>query len=290
MTAARLIRKFPTPERATWLHDQLSDRHLEVRNVAREMSVLVAQEQPTLRDPIVAMASDRIAADPENWQGIEQSLLVLGQLHGTDFSNRCIPLLEHPRSEVLVTAAWLLHLFPDAAVEPAVRQYLMRNDGMFKAPATAPAGANIGHQSAYLIQYAGLMRLKDLQPFLEPNFKKSEPGGDAKRSAAMWAIGLMRENEAVPELTKSFLERLADRTGMMPEQYSIRRMSAVALGILRSKSAASGLVEAYQLDSAEGGLPDSARWSLGMIGEPMPEPAKGFSSLISGWKLNPIDD
>ena len=134
------------------------------------------------------------------------------------------------------------------------------------------------------------MRLKDLQPFLEPNFKKSEPGGEAKRSAAMWAIGLMRENEAVPELTKSFLERLADRTGMMPEQYSIRRMSAVALGILRSKSAASGLVEAYQLDSTEGGLPDSARWSLGMIGEPMPEPAKGFSSLISGWKLNPIDD
>ena len=290
MTTARVMRQFPTPERALWLHEQLSDKHLEVRNVAREMSVLVAQEQPTLRDSIVAMAGDLIAADPENWQGIEQSLLLLGQLHGEQFSERCIPLLEHPRNEVLVTAGWLLHLFPDAKVEPAVRQHLTRNDGMLKAPETAPAGAYLGHQSAYLIQYAGLMRLKDLQPFLEPNFKKSEPGGNEKRSAAMWAMGLMNENDPVPELTKSFLDRLADRSGMMPEQMPIRRMSAVSLGILRAKSAAPGLVEAYKLDPVEAVIPDSAQWSLGMIGEPMLAPTVGVSNLIGGWKLNPIGD
>jgi len=290
MTTARVMRQFPTSERAVWLQELLSDKHLEVRNVAREMSVLVAQEQPTLRDFILAMAGDRIAAEPENWQGIEQSLLLLGQLRGSQFSDRCIPLLEHPRNEVLVTAAWLLHLFPDAAVEPAVRQHLTRNDRMFKAPATAPEGAYLGHQSAYLIQYAGLMRLKDLQPFLEPDFKKSEPGGNEKRSAAMWALGLMHENDPVPELTKSFLDRLADRGGLVPERDPIRRMSAVALGILRARSAARGLVEAYKLDPIEGMIPDSARWSLGMIGEPMPAPTKGFSGLIGGWKLNPIGE
>ncbi len=290
MTTARVMRQFPTPERALWLHEQLSDKHLEVRNVAREMSVLVAQEQTTLRDSIVAMAADLIAADPDNWQGIEQSLLLLGQLRGEQFSERCIPLLGHPRNEVLVTAGWLLHLFPDATVEPAVRQHLTRNDGMLKAPETAPAGAYLGHQSAYLIQYAGLMRLKDLQPFLEPNFKKSEPGGNEKRSAAMWAMGLMNENDPVPELTKSFLDRLADRGGMMPEQMPIRRMSAVSLGILRAKSAAPGLVEAYKLDPVEAVIPDSAQWSLGMIGEPMLEPTMGISNLIGGWKLNPIGD
>lgn len=37
MTAARVIHQFPTAERAGWLHEQLSDKHLEVRNVAREM-------------------------------------------------------------------------------------------------------------------------------------------------------------------------------------------------------------------------------------------------------------
>ena len=171
-----------------------------------------------------------------------------------------------------------------------MREFLLRNDQMLKAPETARPGAYIGHQSAYLIQYTGLMRLKDLQAFLEPNFKKSEPGGSEKRSAAMWAMGLMNEKDPVPELTKSFRDRLADRSGMMPEQYPIRRMSAVSLGLLRAKAAASGLIDAYKMDAVESVITDSARWSLGMIGEPLPEPTKGFSALISGWKLNPIGD
>jgi hypothetical protein len=171
-----------------------------------------------------------------------------------------------------------------------VREYLIRNDQMLKDPAIAPEGAYIANQSAFLIQYAGLMRLKDLQPFLEPNFKKDEPGGNEKRSAAMWAIGLMNEKDPVPELTKSFLDRLADRGGLMPEQYPVRRMSAVSLGILRAKVAAPGLLEAYQRDPVDAVIADSARWSLGMIGEPLPEPTKGFSGLIGGWKLNPLDD
>lgn len=290
MTTARVIQKFPTPERVTWLHVQLSDKHLEVRNVARKMSVLVAQEQSMLRDSIVAMAADRIAEDLENWQGIEQSLLLLGQLHAGQFSDRCVPLLEHPRDEVMVTAAWLIHLFPDPTLEQAVRAYLTRNDEMFKNPATARDSAYLGHMSAYLIQYAGLMRLKDLQPFLEPNFKKSEPGGNEKRSAAMWAMAMFHEKAPVPGLTKSFIDRLADRGGMMPEQLPIRRMAAVALGILRAKSAAPGLIEAYQVDSVDTVIPDSARWSLGMIGEPMPDPTKDSPNAIGGWKLNPIGD
>ena len=100
---------------------QLSDRHLEVRNVAREMLFLVAEEQAPLRDGIIAMASDTLVADRDDWQAIEQCLLLLGQLRASQFSDRCIPLLDHPRNEVLVTSAWLLHLFPDPAVEDAVR-------------------------------------------------------------------------------------------------------------------------------------------------------------------------
>ena len=80
MTAAHVMRRFPDNQRIEWLHRQLSDRHLEVRNVAREMLFLVA-------------------------------------------------------------------------------------------------GADLGLQSAYLIQYAGLERMKDLQGFWEPDFRKSAPGG-----------------------------------------------------------------------------------------------------------------
>ncbi len=288
MTAARTMRLFPDTERAGWLLALLSDKHLEVRNVAREMSFLMAEELASLRDPIIAMAGDTLTANSENWQGIEQSLLLLGQLRAVHFSDRCIPLLEHPRNEVLVTAAWLLHLFPDPAVEEAVRKHLMRNEEMLKNSATAPAGADIGEQSSYLIQYAGLMRLKDMQAFLTPNFSKAEPGGQIKRAAAMWTLGLLHENDPDPELTTSYIGRVADRIAAPPEWPQVRRMSAVALGLIRAKTAVPGLLEAYKVDPVETVIPDSARWALGMIGEAPPEPVKPLSLQVGGWKLSPV--
>ncbi len=287
MTAARMMRLFPDAERSGWLNEQLSDKHLEVRNVAREMLFLVAEEQAPLRDGIIAMASNTLTANSENWQGIEQSLLLLGQLRAAQFSDRCVPLLEHPRNEVLVTAAWLLHLFPDPAVEEAVRKHLLRNEEMLKNPATAPAGADIGEQSSYLIQYAGLMRLKDLQAIMEPHFGKTVPGGTPKRAAAMWTLGLFHENDTVPDLTKSFLARIADRAGVPPELYEVKCMSAIALGLMKAKPAVAGLLEAYNDDPPDSGIPDSARWALGMIGEPLPEPVKPMSIEVGGWKLSP---
>ena len=287
MTASRIMRLFPDPERSGWLHQQLSDRHLEVRNVAREMLFLVAEEQAPLRDGIIAMVSDTLTANSENWQGIEQSLLLLGQLRAAQFSDRCVPLLEHSRNEVLVTAAWMLHLYPDPAVEEAVRKHIMRNEEMLSNPASAPVGADIGEQSSYLIQYAGLMRLKNLQAVMVPHFSKTVPGGTFKRAAAMWALGLFHENDSVPDLEKSYLERIADRAGVPPEMHEVQRMSAIALGLMRAKPAVPGLLEAYTTDFPDTGIPDSARWALGMIGEPLPEPVKPQFLEVGGWKLSP---
>lgn len=287
MTSARIMRLFPDAEGAEWLNFLLSDKHLEVRNVARQMLFLMAEERAPLRDGIIAKASETLSANSENWQGIEQSLLLLGQLRAAQFSDRCVPLLEHPRSEVLVTAAWLLHLFPDSAVEAAVRKHLSRNEEMFSNAVSAPAGVDIGEQTSYLIQYAGLMRLKDLQGLIEPNFSKNVPGGGFKRPAAMWTLGLFHENDPVPALEKSFLGRLADRISVPPETSEVRRMSAVALGLMRAKTAGPGLQEAYQIDSQDTVIPDSARWAQGMIGEPLPEPVKPLSIAVGGWKLSP---
>lgn len=292
MTAARAIRLFPDAERAGWLHKLMSDRHLEVRNVAREMLFLVAEENAPLKDGIIAITSDTLTANSENWEGIEQSLLLLGQFRAGQFAKRCVPLLEHPRSEVMVTSAWLLHLFPDPDpdVEQAVRKCLLRNEEMLKKPAVVTAATEIGEQSSYLIQYAGLMRWKDMQPLMEPHFSKTVPGGTFKRAAAMWTLGLFHENDPVPDLARSFLERLADRAGVPPEMDEVRRTSAIALGLMQAKSAVGGLLEAYQTDPAASVIPDSARWSLGMTGEQLPDPVKPQSTVVGGWKLNPVDD
>lgn len=189
-----------------------------------------------------------------------------------------------------MTSAWLLHLYPDPAVQDAVRKQLVRNEEMFNNRALTSGGADIGEQSSYLIQYAGLERLKDMQAFLEPNLSKSAPGGISKRTAAMWTLGLFHENDPDPDLAKSFLGRVGDRSSLMPEHEAVRRMSAIALGIIRAKSAVPGLQEAYTTDPGISLIPDSARWSLGMIGEPLPDALKPYSHAVGGWRLNPVDD
>jgi HEAT repeat protein len=286
MTAARIMRQFPDAERSEWLHEMLSDKHLEVRNVAREMLFLVAEEQAALRDDVIGMASDTLKANPEDWQAIEQCLLLLGQLRAAQFSDRCIPLLEHPRNEVLVTSAWLLHLFPDPAVQDAVRNRLKKIDAF---PSASLPDLELGHQAAFLIQFAGLERMKDLQPMLQKNFRKNlHPRLIFKRAAAMWAIGLFHENNPVADLAKAFAGRIEDRDGPGPELLEVRRMSAVGLGLIRAESAKTVLMDAYQIDPVTSVIPDSARWSLGMMGSPLLDPVQPYAPMVGDWRLSPI--
>ena len=190
----------------------------------------------------------------------------------------------------MVTSAWLMHLYPDVAVRDAVRKQLLLNEEKLKNPELVDAEAKIGLQSSYLFQYAGLERLKDMHALLKLNFSKSAPGGLFKRTAAMWTLGLFHENDPDPDITKSFLGRVADRAGMMPEHEIVRGVSAVALGMMRAKSAVPGLLEAYELDPDVSLIPNSARWSLGMIGEPLLDPSKPYSQAVGGWRLSPAGD
>jgi HEAT repeat protein len=288
IVAARVMRLFPNVERLGWLHEQLGDKHLEVRNVAREMLFQVAEEHPELRERIIAVSGETLTADFDDWQGIEQNLLLLGQLRVAQFSDRCIPLLDHPRNEVLVTSAWLLHLFPDPAVQDAVRNRLKKID---EFPSATTPDLEWGHQAAFLIQFAGLERMKDLQPMLQKNFRKNlHPQLIFKRAAAMWAIGLFHEKDPVADLANAYVGRMNDRDGPGPELLEVRRMSAVGLGLIRAESAMPALLEAYQTDPVTSVIPDSARWSLGMMGNPLLDPVQPYAPVIGDWRLSPVVD
>ena len=191
MTAARTIRLFPDAERAAWLHKQLSDIHIEVRNVARQMLVLIAGEHPELKEQIIAQAGDMLKPDSSDWQGIEQSLLLLGQLYSTKFSTPSFALLDYPRDEVGVAAAWLIQLFPDESIRDQVRDYILHLEEQV-AGGKVPVG-DFFLRETMLLNYAGLLRIKDLQPLYEKQFSKSAAGTHEKRAAALWALALLFE-------------------------------------------------------------------------------------------------
>lgn len=125
---------------------------------------------------------------------------------------------------------------------------------------------------------------------MKPHFSKTVPGGLNKRVAALWTLGLFHENDPAPDLVKAYLERLADRAGVPSEKLEVFRISAIALGLIQAKSAAPSLLKAYQTDPPDTFIPDSARWSLGMIGEPLPDPVKPMLIEVGGWKLSPVDN
>ena len=287
MTAARTMRVWPNSDRAKWLQELLSDIHIEVRNVARTMLVLVSAEHPELKEQIVAQAAAILKPESADWQGMEQSLLVLAQLQATQFSATAFALLGHARDEVVVTAAWLIQLFPDDAIRGQVQTEIEQCEEKLSRGETLQN--DISLREMMLLQYAGLVRLKELQPIMEQQFSKSARGSPEKRASALWALAVIHEKTANEQLAKKYEERIQDRNSMPPESLPVRRSSVMALGLLRYGNSMPVLMEAYKVDPLDSGIPDTVRWVFPLLGQPMlpeiPSPENG----VGGWRITPVD-
>jgi hypothetical protein len=287
MTAARVIRLFPTDERAGWLQLQLSDVHIEVRNVARQMLAIIAEEHADLKEQIVRRAGEMLNPESQDWQGIEQSLILLGQLKATEFSPQCVSLIDYPRHEVGVSATWLIQMFPDDSIRDAMLTRIEATEKLISVPGENVYEAAI--KLGFLLQYAGLVRLREVQPILETKFSKSSPGGAMVRCSALWALGIFFEKKPEPQLVAKLEERIKDRINIPPEWESVRRTSILALGLLRSKTSVSVVEDAYKIDPPNSLIPGTARWVMPLLGEPMLPPVPPILNQVGGWRLNPVE-
>jgi hypothetical protein len=287
ITAAKTMRLWANSDRAMWLQELLSDIHIEVRNVARTMLVLVAAEHPELKEQIVAQAAAMLKPESADWQGMEQSLLVLAQLQATQFSATAFALLGHTRDEVVVTAAWLIQLFPDDAIRGQVQAEIEQCEGKFSGGETSTNDVSL--REMMLLQYAGLVRLKELQPILEQQFSKSARGSPQKRASALWALAVIHEKTADEALAKKYEERIQDRNSIPPEALPVRRSSVMALGLLRCRNSLPVLMEAYKIDPPDSGIPDTVRWVFPLLGQPMLPEIATSENGVSGWRITPVD-
>jgi hypothetical protein len=287
MTAARTMRVWPNSDRAKWLQELLSDIHIEVRNVARTMLVLVSAEHPELKEQIVAQAAAILKPESADWQGMEQSLLVLAQLQATQFSATAFALLGHARDEVVVTAAWLIQLFPDDAIRGQVQNEIEQCEEKLSRGETLQN--DISLREMMLLQYAGLVRLKELQPIMEQQFSKSAQGFPEKRASGLWALAVIHEKTANEQLAKKYEERIQDRNSIPPEALPVRRSSVMALGLLRGRNSVPVLMEAYKIDPLESAIPDTVRWVFPLLGQPMLPEIPPSKNGVSGWRITPVD-
>ncbi len=276
----------PSPEGVELVGQVLNDRHPDVRNPARHALLSMATEHG-LGESVRQIAMDVLAGD--TWQGLEQAIVLLVLLDHKVVADRVIELLDHPRPEVFVAAAWGLHRFQvpetvDAIFDKAQRWKAAVGDPNLYFEREVVQGMRV--QLAFLIQALTLMDFKDHEQYLREMLPKRTDDfyGTESRAAAMWSLGHLYADNLQPDLERIFIQRYNDTQSDPPEAVYTRQYAAVALGLMKSQRVA-------ELVRSSAGLYDNFSvvmwWIINHVtGEEIPEP-EPFVVDIKGWFLEP---
>lgn len=292
--AIRVLNKIPSEQHSSWLNELLRDEHIEVRNLARSALHDLATNQPSLRQQIVDSAGRNLADSLSNWQQIEQSLILLGQQRHPDFQADCIPLLTHPRNEILVSAAWLLHLMPrselaDEVINIANQQFETLKEKTADWSISDPARLEaLSHGLKYLFHVAGYERRKNVRDLASEMFSKSAPTLPETRAAGLWALGMAFSDSADADMQKRWAARLHDDSMVNPEMDVVKAASALSLGLQGIESSIPILELAHEKYSVEGEIGLSVSTSLRMFGKNPPSPPERQPRVIGNWPVSPL--
>lgn len=289
LTAIKVIGRYPGIENANLLATLSGDRHIDVRNNARVQLLEHAAESDELKQRIITNAESGIGPN-SRWERIEQSLLVLACLHQAQVTTQSVTLLEHERPEVYVTAAWVMHLYPNALVLPEVTRIATKRRVPVTPQSPPDMQRDIGFQMAHLYQMAGYLEHKPFMELCKREFSKGSGLNRDGRAAGMWAIGWLNRDNPDPGLVRQLVQRLNDRGGNFPEFDLVRRMALMSLGRMMAKSEARQARRAHGLDGVATVIPKSARWVLKQLGETDIPPERQLGSYIvpvGGWRVSP---
>ena len=276
------------------LAEMMNDKHTEVRTQARMALLELAQADKAL-DPLVRAAAEAMLGT-DFWRGQQQSILLLAALDHKRAAGRLVQLLDFPRPEAYVTAAWALRELRVATALPAM---FRKADRAVRAGATSgmePGGPE-DMQCCYLLEAFGLMGYQEAEDLLWRCVPKNYDLGPETRAAGIWSLGKLATGKRDDKLATAMVERLTDVEELFVEIDRVRFMAAITLGRLQYAEAsdATGIkaqaVEAlkkYFNRNVVTPLDFGCGWAIGQIeGEPIDRlaPRKVFQM---GWFLEPL--
>ena len=220
LTAQSLVEN-PSAEAVQQLADLFNDRHPGVRNYARE-SLEVLAKQDSLRETVLEQAQRIIAGD--DWWGLEQAARLFGTIDHEPAAERLVELLEHERTEVFVTAGWALRELAVAATLPAMHEFLISRNGD-----NITIADNVCF--TYLFEAFGQAKYLAAAPILRSFVESGHGRQPLSRSAAIWALGYIFENDPPEDLVEQFGGRLAAAAAYPPKEVAeVGIAAAVSLG------------------------------------------------------------
>lgn len=256
----------PSAERIVPLSRRLADPDPELRRDVCA-GLLRLSETPEFNAAIRDAAQSILAGD--RWQGQEQAALLLGALEHKPAAARLVELLESPRPEVAVIAAWALRkvAVPEtipALIDKAARQTERRKQERLP---------EIELQVAHLFEALGVLQATDAMPLLMEYVPKQHSTGGRSRGAAVWAIGRLKAGARDAELENTFVERINDFDDKFPELVPVKQMCAVALARMNAVDQAPMLRALVMNVPMSIQLDVALRWAVQeLTGEELPPP------------------
>ncbi|MEM9367805.1 MAG: hypothetical protein AAGD07_17575 [Planctomycetota bacterium] len=250
-----------------------------------QIATLLDDVNPSLRDEIARALIDMAAEqdlrelvirettkvlNQDAWRGCEQATIVMVNVNHPDISDRLVELLFHPRGEVMTTAGWALRRFAIAKHLPSMLERSWEIFRGFQNKQLGLADSGLIALQQQLLMAFGQMKYEPADDLMRRFIPKRFDLGDGTRSAAIWGLGYLHEDEPDPALVSLLEGRLNDVSDEDPELDDVRRMAAVSLGRMRAKRSL-GTLRQY---GGQGYSPisQSCEWSIARITD-TPQPA-----------------
>ncbi len=273
----------PSPERIKPLARLLDDDHPTVRKMMGESLYRLA-ENPQLSDVIRTESMQVLAGN--RWQGQLQAILVLGMLNHKPAADRFVELLESPRSDVRIHAAWGLRKLGEPRTIPVIVEKIR----FLSTERHVRAIPGVDEEIAHLFEACGTMKVKDAEPLMVPYITKDITRTmDLSRSAAIWALGRLHVGAPDDSLSKPLIARVLDDSPKPYESPLVKQMSVVALARMKATDQGNSLKQSIPLHAPASPLDLATRWAIEeLTGEKMPPPVPGrYPDGV--WFLEPLE-
>ncbi|NQV24955.1 MAG: HEAT repeat domain-containing protein [Rhodopirellula sp.] len=271
--------RFPSNEGIGLLGQTLDDPHPELRRAARQGMLRLGMED-SFQAAVNQVAFD--AVERPSWREQEQAIVLLTLRDQTGAADRMLELLDSPRAEVAIAAAWGLRRLDVAEKRPALLEHAERLDQQVSDGASLHQ--HEGSVLAHLFEALGRARYQPAGPLLKRWIAKAPPRFfmNESRTAAIWSLGWLFEGSKDAALAKLLQARFLDLLSLEPEDLSVRQASAVSLGRIGNTDVVASLMPFARAGDL------AAVWAVHQLtGETFPPPEVPIESGAH-WMLFPI--
>jgi HEAT repeat protein len=222
----RFLTTHADEEAIVMLGDFLGDAQPRVRELARN-ELLKLADNASFRPVIEREVSKALRGD--KWWQIEQALIAAASLEMKGEEGQCFALLEHPRGEVYVTAAWSLRILANTpeVLAKMVEAVRVQTDRVFGGDTLdEPEYHRIGH----LIEGLSIRQVAEARPVIERYVPKDQKAGLVSRMCGLWGLSQYLKGKPESKFSEAYITIVYDKFGFGAEFGTIRYCAMIGLG------------------------------------------------------------